>query len=87
MKPVEFHGCTKTLQPNGKKYSDDVVAVKPLPIWTNGEQCVSCWRPNLRERLSVLIFGRVWLATLSGSTQCPALVAGQRDYFSRSANS
>jgi len=34
-----------------------------------------------RERLSALLFGRVWLALLSGETQPPALVQASRDYL------
>jgi len=81
MKPVGFKYQNRVLQPSGKEYSENVTGVVPLPVWTDGEQCVSCWRMSWRERLSALLFGRVWLALLSGETQPPALVQASRDYL------
>ena len=81
MKPTVFEHSNKTLQPSGKTYSDNVCSVEPLSIWTDGEQCVSCWRMTWRERLSALIFGRVWIAALSGQTQPPIYAEAARSYF------
>jgi len=81
MKPIEFEGSTNVLQPSGKTYSENVTSVQPLPIWSDGEQCVSCWKMDWRERISALIFGRVWLSILSGHRQPPACVRAVRDYF------
>jgi len=85
MKPTAFEHSNQILQPSGEqlqKYSENVViTVAPLPVWTNGEQCVSCWRMSLRERLSALLFGRVWLALLSGETQPPVLIQVGRKYL------
>lgn len=76
MKPVEFPEANRKLKGHGAPMGD-------LLVWSDGEQCVSCWRPSWRERLSILFFGRVWLALLSGSTQHPAYVGGQRRYFAK----
>ena len=81
MKPVQFEYSNKVLQPGRRKYSANVTGVDPLPVWTDGEQCISCWQMSLRERLSALLFGRVWLALLSGSTQHPAYIQASRDYL------
>lgn len=81
MKPQNFKHSTGTLQPSGARYSENVSEVEPLPVWSDGEQCVSLWRPSLRERLSVLLFGRVWLALLSGTTQPPACVVAAKEYL------
>jgi len=81
MRPVEFKYQNNVLQPSDKKYSKNVTGIDPLPIWTDGEQCVSCWRMSWRERLSALVFGRVWLAILSGRTQPPVWVGASRDYL------
>lgn len=81
MTPAEFPESNKTLQPSGKKYSDNVGSVKPLYVWTDGEQCVSCWQMSWRERLAALWYGKVWAATLSGGTQPPIFIAAQRSYF------
>ncbi len=81
MKPITFKHAIKTLQPSGKTYSENVTGVDPLPVWTDGEQCVSCWQMSLAERLKALFTGRVWLAVLSGSTQPPACVEVGRKYL------
>jgi hypothetical protein len=82
MKPSIFDESNKSLlPPNSVNYSDNVSGIEPLSVWTDGEQCVSLWRPSWRERLSILIFGKVWLALLSGTTQPPALVVGEKRYF------
>lgn len=32
-----------------------------LWVYSDGHDCVSCWKLTFRERISVLLFGRVWL--------------------------
>jgi len=81
MKPVAFRLSNKVLRPGGGEYSENVTGVDPLPIWTDGEQCVSCWRMSLHERLAALLFGRVWVSVLSGSTQPPFCVTAEREYL------
>lgn len=77
MEPVTFEHSNKTLVPG--EYSDDIVGA--LPIWTDGEQCVSCWKMSLGDRLRALLFGRVWLAVLSGKAQPPVSVVVAREYL------
>ena len=81
MEPTTFKYANKVLQPSGQEYSANVTEIVPLPIWTDGEQCVSCWKMSLRERLSALLFGRAWLALLSGETQPPAAVQVGKTYL------
>jgi hypothetical protein len=81
MEPVEFEYANWTLRPSGQRYSDNVTGVDPLRVWTDGEQCVSCWRMSLKERLAALLFGRVWLALLSGRSQPPVSLVVARDYL------
>ena len=81
MIPIKFSRANKTLTPSGKKYSKNVDGVDPLDVWTDDEQCLSCWRPSWRERLSILFFGRVWVSTLSGGTQPPMYVDGLKEYL------
>lgn len=49
-----------------------------LHVWSDGTQCVSCWRPTFKERLNILFGGKVWLGVLSGKTQPPVFVSGER---------
>jgi len=81
MKPVPFGYSNRTLQPGSQQYSGNVTGVDQLPVWTDGEQCVSCWTMSLRERLCALVFGRVWLALLSGRSQPPACIVVGREYL------
>jgi len=81
MRPIQFKHSNKVLRPSGKEYSGNVTGVAPLPVWTDGEQCVSCWKMSFRERLSALLFGRVWLALLSGETQPAACLTVARSHL------
>jgi hypothetical protein len=67
MEPIEFKEQTKTLMGG----SPDIAA---LPVWTDGMDCLSCWKPTFKERLSFLMFGRLWLWVRSGSTQPPVAI-------------
>jgi hypothetical protein len=85
MKPTTFQQSNHTLNaPENTSYSRNVESVDALPIWTDGEQCVSCWKMTWRERLSALFFGKIWLAVLFGSTQPPVYLQASDKYFKRS---
>lgn len=71
MKPIAFAQANKDLQPSGQQYSGDVTQVVSLPVFTNEEQCISCWQLSIWERLQLLFSGKLWLQVLSGSTQPP----------------
>jgi hypothetical protein len=83
VKFCNFKYANRVLQPSDAQYSENVACVEPLPVWTDGEQCVSCWQMSWRERLSALLFGRAWLALLSGKTQPPAYVQVSREYLQK----
>jgi len=83
VKPIQFIYSNRMLQPSGARYSKNVAGVDTLPIWTDGEQCVSCWKMSLRERLSALLFGRAWLAILSGESQSPVNIQVAINYLGR----
>ena len=51
-----------------------------LRAFQDDRQIISLWEPSLRERLSVLIFGRVWLRIVS-QTQPPVAVEAKRTVF------
>jgi len=82
MKAVNFEAATKTLVVReDARLSTHIVAIDPLRVWTDGEQCVSCWKMSLRERLHVLFRGYIWVAILSGSTQPPVALEARREYL------
>lgn len=66
MTPIAFAGANKLLTA-----PPDSSGIAPLPVHTDGKQCLSCWSLTWRQRLQVLLHGRVWLCTLTGSTQPP----------------
>lgn len=76
MTPAAFPQSNKTLQPPGGMEN-----CVPLQIWTDGRTCVSCWRADWRERLSILFFGRVWIWVWFGATQPPIQLLGHRNIF------
>ncbi len=77
MTPVTFTESNKTLKaPPGKE--NEIIE---LPIWTDGKQCVSCYKLSWAERWSALFFGRAWLSVLSGVTQPPVWVLVKRKLF------
>lgn len=66
MRPIKFKGWNKTLIGKGR--------IKPLPVYTDGEICLSCWTMNLKERIRAFVFGKIWLQMRSGKTQPPVML-------------
>ena len=54
MEPVEFPEQTIV-------WAKDQPEYRPLPAFTNERETISCWRLTWRERLRVLVTGRLWL--------------------------
>lgn len=74
MKPIDFPQSTKVLQKPSNMLNSEC---QPLPIWSDGKECVSCWKPTVKERLKILFTGVVWLSVLSGNTQPPVYITGE----------
>ncbi len=80
MKPIKFPQVNKTLLDNGYR-SGMCKDISSLPIWTNDEMCTSLWKMTWKERISALIFGRIWVDIISGSNQPPIALSVRRDVF------
>jgi len=78
MKPTKFPQANKNLL-KPESMTDEECG--PLEVFTNGTQCISCWKMSIRERLSALIFGRAWLSVFSGETQPPVALWVAREGF------
>ncbi len=52
-----------------------------LFAFTDGRQCISCFKLNLRQKLSVLMHGTIWLSVLSGETQPPVWLDCSKTVF------
>lgn len=80
MTPSPFFGSNRVLGPpaghDGRR-----LQIAPLPVWTDGEVCLSSWKLSLRERVAALVFGRVWLWVASGKTQPPVSLSAERTPF------
>ena len=68
MKAIKFKQANKNLLKPDSMTDEECSS---LWVFTDGRQCVSCWKLNLKQRLSALFFGRIWLSVLSGYTQPP----------------
>lgn len=81
MKPIDFPQSTKVLQrPSTMAESE----CQSLPVWNDGKQCVSCWKPTLGERMRIAFGGKVWLGVMSGKTQPPVFVSGEKVFTTAS---
>lgn len=52
-----------------------------LWVYSDGRQCISCWRLTWKERIKALLFGKVWLSVLSGYSQPPVWLACDNTVF------
>lgn len=82
MKPIDFKQSTKVLQRSADMTNDECSS---LHVWSDGMQCVSCWKPSLSERISLVFGGKVWLGVASGSTQPPVFLSGKNVFKGASA--
>jgi len=58
MKPVEFAGQTSILAKEQPEYLD-------LPVCEVGDAVVACYALTWRDRLHLLVTGRLWYTTLT----------------------
>jgi len=80
MIPIDFDESNRALT---KPDSMTTEECSTLLVFTDSGQCISCWKPSLRERLSILLFGKVWLGIRSGKTQPPVWVRGARSIWKK----
>ena len=80
MKPKNFKEATKVLQKPEDMTNEECSS---LSVWNDGKQCISCWKPSIKERLSILLFGNVWLSVRSGNTQPPVWIDGSKTVFNQ----
>jgi len=58
MIPIEFPEQTIVWAKNQSPYL-------PLPAFTDDKQTISCWKLTWKERLNVLINGKLWLRQMN----------------------
>ena len=80
MEPTKFEQANKDLlKPQGM--TDEECG--SLPVFTDGNECISCWKMTCRERFSALFFGKVWLSVYSGQTQPPVWLMAAKQIFKK----
>jgi len=72
MKPIIFEDVNITLTGEG---------VENLPAHQGDGFFITRWKPSLRERLSILFFGNVWVALLGEQHPPLAIVGGRAANF------
>jgi hypothetical protein len=56
--------------------------VKDLPVYKSDDgQIISCWRLSFRERLSAVVFGRIWFRVLAERTHPPIAISAIQTVF------
>lgn len=48
--------------------------VQPLPVFSNGQTCTSCWELTDEELTEVARTRRIWVTVMAGRTQPPILI-------------
>jgi hypothetical protein len=80
MSPTTFPQANKNLLDNGYR-SEIVTDMISLPVWTDDNICVSRWQMSWKERIQVLLFGKIWVYVASGSNQPPISLSTERNIF------
>lgn len=57
-----------------------------LWIYQQNNQCISCWRIPVWQRIKLLFHGRIWMGVLSGYTQPPVWLDCRRTIFTKTNN-
>lgn len=82
MKPIVFKEANKTLVRPSTMTPDEC---SPLPVFSDGQQTISCWNLSLKERLTALLVGRVWMSVKwGGGTQPPIWLQCKKSIFEKS---
>ncbi len=68
MQPIKFKEANRQLMKPDNMTEEEC---KALWVHTDGVECLSCWKMSFKQRLLALLYGKVWLCVLSGSTQPP----------------
>lgn len=74
MKPIEFKESNIYLSKPSNMTEEECGSLR---IFTDGKQCISCWRGDWKDRLKFLFTGKVWLKVVSGNNQPPVYVGSE----------
>jgi len=81
MKPSYFKECNRRLSNTPPKEAADFF---PSTFYADGTNSLYLYKPTIRERISILLFGRVWVTMKTGKDLAPAtLIRGKRSVFEK----
>lgn len=86
MKPTPFPEANSTLRGGPASNYATADVVPDLPVHKDGRQIISCWTPTWRERLRVLLGGKVWLLVLARETHAPVCVTAEKPFQRRNVD-
>lgn len=80
LKPIKFPEANRNLLKPDSMTDEEC---RSLWVYTDGIECFSCWKLGWRERLNILLHGKVWLSVVSGWTQPPVALLVGKNIFTR----
>jgi hypothetical protein len=70
MKPIEFKEQNRVLT-KPESMTDEQCG--ELPVHAAEGVCTSCWKMTFKERLNAVLFGKIWVGVLTGTTTQPPI--------------
>ena len=80
MKPINFKESTKELKKPSSMRDDECAS---LHVWSDGNQCVSKWKPTLIERIRIAFGAAIWMGIFGGSSQPPVWLDASQSPFAK----
>jgi len=78
MRPIKFKEQNQQLGPPPGVSEKEC---SPLPVFTDGRQCISCWELSKDDIEKINKTGRIWLSVQSGLTQPPVWFSTEETVF------
>jgi len=76
MNPVNFPQVNSLLYGGSADRFNTGADVSDLQVSKVDNEIISCWKASWWERLSILIYGRVWLRVAASNTHSPVCIQG-----------
>jgi len=80
MDAINFKESTRRLTAPSNMTKEEC---RSLPVFSDGEVCISKWKLTWRERIHCLFHGYVWVRILSGNTQPPIALNAEKTVFEK----
>jgi len=71
LKPINFKGANKNLLKPDSMTNEECIT---LPVYSDGNQLISCWRGSVFDRIIFLFTGKIWLCIAAKKTHPPVRI-------------